>query len=325
MAGHRRTVIAGLLAALAARGDARAEDADARPLQEGSGRADLDGDGAIDCWRLDYDGGSGYGWWTMSVQAPCDAAPIVVRLGGSLGEFVAIARLPDELAQRPRLLDGLLARWFGRAARRSLAAGDGSLRWLIDRYTGGEPADAVVGDWHIGPPYTPRWSTGRPELPGLEVIPLLAAPEQALGARLAGGLAVDDEPAPAAPYLVVYFAQNHHQLARVAGTADLAVHVTDHAIAVEEPRGRRWSWAFVATHQVRLRTPSIVRAATDGSLVAAELRGTGASDPHRLLVLDPRSGHWLWRDIAAGWTLDAAGLQIGEQRIQRAELAKLVH
>jgi hypothetical protein len=41
MAGHRRTVIAGVLAALAAQGDARAEDADARPLQEGSGRADL--------------------------------------------------------------------------------------------------------------------------------------------------------------------------------------------------------------------------------------------------------------------------------------------
>jgi hypothetical protein len=321
-------VIAALLAALAGRGDARADGADARALPEGSGRADLDGDGATDCWRVDYDGGSGYGWWTMSVQAPCDALPITLRLGGSLGEFVSIAHLPDELVQRPRLLDGVLARWFGRGARRSLATSDGSLRWLIDRYTENEPepADAVVGDgWHVGAPYTPRWSTGRPELPGREVVLLLDATEQALGARLASRLAVDDQAVPAGPYLVVYFAHNHHRLARVAGTADLAVHVTDHAIAVEQPSGRRWSWAFVATDQVRLRTPSIVRAATDGRLVAAEIRDSSPSEPPRLLVLDPRSGRWLWRDIAARWAFDAEGLRIGAQRIPRAELAELVH
>lgn len=293
--------------------------------QEGSGRLDLDGDGALDCWRLSYEGGTGYGSWTMSVQAPCGSIAIEIQLGGSFGDFVAIAGLPQELVERPRLLGGMLDHWFGKRARKSLADIDGSLGWLIERYTSSTGEPARRGDWYLGVPYTPRWTSGSPALPGFAVVTLLTPAELEVGAKLAERLAIDDKVC-AAPFLLAYYAHNHHQLRAGPRRADLAVHVTDHAVAVEDRRKHAWSWVFVTVGQTKLRHPSVVHTATDGTLVAVELTSDAApgKSVHELVVVDPRSGTSLWRDDVKRWKLDARGLQIDDRALSTTELVKLL-
>jgi hypothetical protein len=234
--------------------------------QEGAGRTDLDGDGTLDCWQLSYDGGNAYGWWTMTVQAPCESPPLSIRLGGSFGAFISVADLPHALVDRPRLLDGVLAHWFGHDARRTLASIDGSLAWLVEHYSHNERSTPRDG-WRPDTSYTPRWSSGAPALPDLQVVTLLTPSEQEVGAQLAAQLAVDDEQHRPGPFVLVYFAHNHHKLSPSTSTSNLAVYVTDHGIAVEDRRDKRWSWAFIATERYRLRTPSIGRTASDGGLI----------------------------------------------------------
>jgi len=307
--------------ARAPRDSARSRAAHAAPWQEGSGRTDLDGDGVVDCWRLSYDGGNAYGSWLMVVKAPCESIAIEIRLSGSFGAFISLAPLAKALIERPRLLEGILAHWFGNDSRRSLADVDGSLAWLIESYTS-DSDTASDDDWKLGRPYAPHWSPGAPVLPDLEAVTLISQPEQELGAKLAKQLAIDDAPLPPGPLLLVYFAHNHHKLDLGTKAPDLAVHTTDHAVSVEDLRGHRWSWIFVVTGQMRLRKPSIVRTATDGLLVAIEIAPEGSESQHQLIIVDPRLGRWASREATREWKFDSNGLQFGDKLYPRDQLAE---
>lgn len=178
--------------------------------------------------------------------------------------------------------------------------------------------------WRLGTPYTPQWSLGRPVLPDLQVVTLLTPSEQRRGAKLAAVLAVDDEEFPLGPSLLVYSAHDHHKLTPSTQSSNLVVHVTDHAVAVEDRREKRWSWAFVMTGRSRLRIPSIGRPATDGAVIAVELVDDGKMQGQQLVVIDPQSGRSAWRDGVNRWTLGASGLQINDQALSGAQLAKLL-
>jgi hypothetical protein len=287
------------------------------PLQEGSGEADLDGDGALDCWRLSYDGGNAYGWWTMSVRAPCGSPRLDIRIGGSFGEFVSIAPLPVELSRRTALLHGLIEHWF-QDARRDLGDIDGSLAWLLDQYLAAAPR-VRQGGWSVEVPYSPRWMSGSPGLPRRQVVLLLAPAEQEMGRRLAKKLSIDDEPVRPGPFLLVYDAHNHHEMRSGETRGDLTVYSTDHAIAVARPTENTWSWVFVSTDQYRLRKASIRRVETNGAFVAGEIADP-TSSASRLVVAEPSTGRWMWRIPAGAWRLDESGLAIGRRSFSNSQL-----
>jgi len=259
----------------------------------------------------------------MNLRAPCRADAINVRLGGSLGTFLSIATLPRELIERPALLEGLLVHWFGRTARYALDTIDGSLNWLLEEYTSDLPPQNLNG-WQLGRPHNLRWTTGIPSVPALEVVTLLSPSEQKLGAQLAKRLAIDDEAPAKGPFLLVYFSHNHHSIKPSSRAQDLVVHVTDHAIAVENRREKKWSWIFVNIDQIRLRAPSIWRTVTDGTLVIAEVTAPNATTAHRLVVIDPRTGSWIWHDDASQWRLNASELIIQHDSFTKAELHHLL-
>ena len=318
-----------LLACIALSASTRADASDsASPglFQEGSGRVDLDGDGTEDCWHLSYDGGSGYGWFTLRVRAPCSAPAAQIRIGGSFGDFIAVGSLPATIAQRPRLLDGVLDHWFGPETKRTLSTVDGSLSWLMD-VVSTRSVKAHSG-WNQGRPYSPHWVAGEPTLPPSQVVALLTAEEQRLAHKLDRSLAVDGEYLPAGPALLLYHADNHHRIHEAARTGDLVVYLTDHAVAVRDLRRQVWSWAYVATDQYKLRQASMIRAATDGSLVLAE--GTSSSEGARrpkLIVIDPQSGRWICREdgLSRGWSFDKRGLRIGDDSFSASDLRQLLN
>lgn len=302
----------------------------ARMLQPGSGQSDLDGDGALDCWRLTYDGGSGFGWWTMTVSSPCGARDHAVRVGGSLGELVSVASLPPALVARPRLLQGLLTLWFGTGSRRELAGIDASLSWLIAR---DHRLRARASDsWSPVASYEVRWTPGTPELPPFQVVPLLSPSDQELGAALGTWLTRDEGPPPSGPSLLVYFSHNHEQLSHRVSNDRLSVYTTYHAIAVVDRGRHAWCWSYVSTGQQRLRVPSIHRVATNGHLVAAEVGAHGGG--RSLVVLAPHAGRWIERMLGSpdstpdgggvDWDLSEHDLRVGETAVAVAELDGLL-
>jgi hypothetical protein len=317
----------GLLAFIALSASAGADPrASARPelFQEGSGRVDLDGDGVEDCWRLNYDGGSGYGWFTLQLQAPCSAPVTTIRIGGSFGDFISVGSLPRTIAQRDRLLRGVLDHWFGSDTKRKLSTIDGSLSWLINVVS--TPAPKAHSGWNQGQPYSPHWIAGELTLPPTQVVALLTEQEQRLARQLYRSLAVDDvdSPLPTGPALLVYNAHSHHSIREAARARDLEVYVTDHAVAVRDVSRQVWSWAYVATDQEKLRNASIARATTANSLVVVEeSQSAGVS---KLIVIDPQSGRWMWREdgLSRGWSFDKGGLRLGDVHFSIFDLRKFI-
>jgi hypothetical protein len=104
---------------------ARAEDEDCTPERRCGRDVDLDGDGRADQVTWYYDGGSGFGGWTLTVADAVvggpPAPPIEFEVGGSFGRLVSISTVEPRLAARPRLIDGLMAllpgSWEARALR----------------------------------------------------------------------------------------------------------------------------------------------------------------------------------------------------------------
>jgi hypothetical protein len=281
---------------------------DSKPMPEGAGRGDLDGDGIEDCWRLEYGGGSGYGWQELEVRPSCGRRAAVIRIGGSFGDFISIAALPRSLPVP--LVHALVERWLGAGTRRSLSAVDGSLAWLIESYKdAGTSADARRGN-EVHRRYTPQWQPGTPALPPTQATILQTSDEQRLGRKLGRALTVDGEPQVGGPALVVYHAQNHGALREASRTGGLTLYLTNHALAVRDDVRGVWSWAYVGTGQWKLRFPTTKSAITDGNLVALERweqQEGNAQANRQLVVIDPRAGRYLVHPLRAGerWSLDA--------------------
>jgi hypothetical protein len=269
-------------------------------MPEGRGRGDLDGDGVPDCWRLRYDGGSGYGYDEVEVQRGCAGRGAQIRLGGSFGSFCDIAALPDSLPAA--VVDGLVDRWFGPGVRRPLSTVDGSLAWLIEQYQSPAAGDAPRR-------YTPRWQPGAPAPPPIQAVILQSSDEQDLARRLGRALIVEGEAKVSGRALLVYNAHNHGAVKEAARAGGLTVYLTNHALAVRDDARGVWSWAYVGTDQRKLRFPTTKSAATDGKLVAVErwVQQEGSAHSLReLVVIDPRAGRYLVQPLRAGqrWSLD---------------------
>lgn len=281
------------------------------------GRADLDGDGADDCWDADYAGGSGQGGWQLAVRAPCSGPALAVDSTGSFGEFLTVTPLPPALGARPRLIEGVVELLYGRAHLRTLASGpdgiDGSFRWLLDHYRGGDgPAGEPFAEVRS---YRPRWTPGPPALPASQVAVLSSLADRAITAALRP--AVDPADTGASNALVAYFAHNHHELDAVARCGQIAVAATDHAIIVYDEGRDLSSWVFVTTGTTELRHASIGRVACAADLVVFERAIDGVVD---LFVADPSRGRYGRLPLAAEWLLDDSGLTIDVDTYGLSEL-----
>jgi hypothetical protein len=289
-------------------------------MQEERGRGDLDGDGRPECWRLTWDGGTGYGWYTLEVRAGCDKRVARISLGGSFGSFCEIASLPAGL--EPRLAEGIVDRFFG--PRRPLTDADGSLAWLLERYRDRRSRSVARRGWTQPFRYTPRWQAGTPAMPPTQAVILRGPEEEHLARALARALAVNGEPRVRGPALLVYRAHNHAALVEAASNGGLTVYLTAHGVAVRDDARGLWSWAYVGTDQWKLRFPTTTSAATDGRLVAIErtVQTEGGSAPGReLVVIDPRAGRFVARELAPRehWSLDASMARAVREALARSK------
>ena len=246
-----------------------------------------------------------------------------MEIGGSFGDFASAHPLPRAWARNPRLFDGILQRWFGKDAVRSRADIDGSLAWLLDADDDQRVRRAAKDGWHDGSTYTPRWSPGAPALPTFTVVPLLGEEEQQLAHRMSRTTWEDEAPMKAGPALLVYYGHNHHQVSTGAKAGSFELFMTDHAVAVRDVTSDRSSWVYVCTDQGKLRTRRLAGAVTDGTLVAIETDVfVECTQGHKLVVVDPRTGRWIWRDDLAvrGWAFANETLRNGSRSFTVAQL-----
>src|SRR5689334_3503588 len=140
-----------------------------------SGRADLDGDGAEDCWEAQYRGGSGSGGDILKIESPCGGPASTIDTTSSFGDFLSLTALPPAIGARPRLVEGVIDLLYGRSHLRQLGASgsgtiDGSFHRLLDHHLTlpgpASPPFAQTGK------YTPVWSPGPPALPPSQVVVL---------------------------------------------------------------------------------------------------------------------------------------------------------
>ncbi|MDI1436255.1 hypothetical protein [Polyangium sorediatum] len=276
-----------------------------------SGRADLDGDGAEDCWEAQDQGGSGSGGVVLKIESPCGGPASTIDTSSSFGHFLALTALPPAIGARPRLVEGVIDLLYGRAHLRQLGASgggtiDGSFHRLLDHHLRvpgpARPPFAQTGK------YTPVWSPGPPALPPSQVV-VLSDPAYR---SLASSLKPTEDLPQAAPYaLLAYHAHNHHGLKQVARCGPRAVYTTDHGVIVHDTDRGASSWVFVSTGVTKLRQPSLGRVACAGDLVAADRHVDDGM--WELLVAEPRTGRYGRIPLEGPWSLDERALTVGEE------------
>ncbi|MDC0747505.1 hypothetical protein [Polyangium mundeleinium] len=276
-----------------------------------SGRADLDGDGAEDCWEAQYRGGSGSGGELLKIESPCGGPASTIDTTSSFGHFLSLTALPPAIGARPRLVEGVIDLLYGRAHLRQLGDSgngtiDGSFHRLLDDHLslpGPEsPPFAQIGK------HTPVWTPGPPALPPSQVV-VLSNPAYR---PLASSLKPAEDLPPASPYaLLAYHAHNHHGLKQVARCGPRSVYTTDHGVIVHDTDRGASSWVFVSTGVTKLRHPSLGRVVCAAELVAADRHiGDGARE---LVVTEPRTGRYGRIPLEGPWSLDERALTVGEE------------
>lgn len=262
-----------------------------------SGRADLDGNGAEDCWDARWVGGNGAGGIVVELRAPCNAPPEVVDTSSSFGSFLAQVELPRGIAERRRIVEGVVDLLFGRDHLRRIESIDGSFRWLLElrRASPGPAAPPFASTGR----YTPVWSPGAPAPPPSQV------------------LILEEHGGPRA--LLAYFAHNHGDLVPAASCGSLAVLSTRHGVVVHDRDRNASSWIYVATDAEKLRRPSVGRVACAGDLITVE---HGQDDQLALFVVSPRTGRYGQLPLAGSYSLDARGLTVDGATFSTETLAE---
>ena len=250
-----------------------------------SGREDLDGNGAEDCWDARWEGGSGAGGIILEIRAPCSAPPQIVDTTSTARSFLAQVALPREIARHQRLVEGVIELLFGYSHLRRRESIDGSFRWLIEhRLAAAGPAVAPFASTGR---YTPIWSPGAPVTPPSQVLIL----EGPAGSRA----------------LLAYFAHNHGELASAASCGSLSVFSTRHGVAVHDRDRAASSWIYISTDATKLRRPSIGSVACAGELVAIE---HGQDDQVEIFLVSPRTGRYGRLPVKGPYSIDASGLTV---------------
>jgi len=276
-----------------------------------SGRADLDGDGAEDCWEAQYRGGSGSGGDILKIESPCGGPASTIDTTSSFGHFLSLTALPPAISARPRLVEGVIDLLYGRSHLRQLGDSgsgtiDGSFHRLLDHHLT-LPGPASPPFAQIGK-YTPVWSPGPPALPPSQVV-VLSDPAYR---PLASSLKPAEDLPLASPYaLLAYHAHNHHGWNQVARRGPRSVYTTDHGVIVHDTDRGASSWVLVSTGVTKLRHPSLGRVVCAADLVAADRHvGDGARE---LVVTEPRTGRYGRIPLEGPWSLDERALTVGEE------------
>jgi hypothetical protein len=280
---------------------AHAEDEDCTVERRCGRDVDLDGDGHAEHVTWYYDGGSGFGAWSMTVADAADggptAPPIELEVGGSFGRLVSVSTVEPLLAARPRLIDGLMAllpgSWERRASCDSRTT-DGALdrpcldpafAWLVDVYRNGDlpPRGPFSARWR----YRPRWVDGKP----------MPAPRQYLVLR--------------EPRDVLLSFAGLSQLAEPEPCGAWSARRAAHGVALVDAARGRWTWAYVTPDDVtKLRWPSIHRVACASGLVLIE-RTASERSGHDLVVVDPSQGRLgLVAGGVTAWSVDQARISL---------------
>jgi hypothetical protein len=301
----------------------------------GSGRADVDHDGRVDCWKATYHGGSGFGGTHLDVRPGCGHAIVAVDTFGSFGELLEAAPVTPAAAAPTPLAVGMAGLLYGDAAIRTLddepagatrdavAPLDGSFRWLLDAFQGApRPAAAPFADVRR---VRPSWGSGPPILPPTQAV-LLRDPRYA---RTARALDAGDPPAdlgyaprpPGSPFAILgYRAHNHGALREAGRCGRWRVDATAHAVALFDEAANTHAWVWLVSGATKLRWPSVRAVRCLGELLVIERFIAGPVD---LVVVDPASGSFgrIATADADTWRLDADTLVFHGTRYPAAALS----
>jgi hypothetical protein len=277
-----------------------------------AGEQDLDGDGRPEQWWIAADSGSGMGGATVRVVPGAGGEALVFEFTGSFGDFLLPAQAPRGASLA--LTTGVAQLLLGAGARRTLDPAsttriDSSFRWLVDRDSGvdADPRPFFSSSGH----FTSTWTAGSPSLPDSQYVVAGTAPTAAA-------------PVPGPPWVVVYFAHNHHVLQPVGACGGAELWRTDHGLIRYDRAKDRHAWIWVTTHVTKLRWASIGTAVCAQGLVLFGLdRGLGEQ---AVVVVDPVSGRWGELPLAdtgdgpVAWAVRGGSLVRGVERLTLADL-----
>ena len=267
-----------------------------------SGREDLDGDGAEDCWAARWEGGSGAGGVLLELRAPCSAPPLAIDTTSSFDSFLSRVELPPAFTARPRLVEGVVDLLFGRSHLRRMGSIDGSLQWLLEhQLTAAGTAAAPFAETRR---YRPTWAPGTPVLPPSQVVIVAEHPPEPPGGPRA---------------MLVYYAHNHGAFVPAADCGPLSAATTRHGVAVHDRARNSWSWIYISTEVAKLRRPSIGRVSCVGDLFVIEHDLDG---PVELVVVSPRTGQSGRIPVESGYQMETGGVIIDGTSYSTAELTE---
>lgn len=277
-----------------------------------TGEEDLDGDGRPEQWWVAAGSGSGFGGSTLRVVPGGGGEPLVFDLSGSFGDFLLPAQAPKGASLA--LTSGVARLLLGGGAQRVLDAKspariDGSFRWLIDRDGRQDPEPRPF--FKASGAFSPGLTSGAPSLPDSQYV-------------VAGTAPTASAPVPGPPWIIAYFAHNHHVLEPVRSCAGAELWRTDHGLLRFDRAQDRHQWLWVTTHVTKLRWASLERAQCAGGLVLVGLdRGLGE---RTVVVVDPTSGRWgelppqTPGEAPVEWTIRGGALIRGAERWTLSDL-----
>lgn len=268
---------------------------------------DLDGDGHPERWTVEAGSGSGFGGSSLVVTPGTGGDALVFDLEGSFGDFVTPSQSPPGASLA--LTQGVARLLLGRGQQRVLDpksrdAIDASFRWLLDRDArqDADPRPFFVesGSFDV------TWVPGAPALPDSQYVVASTAPT----AKVQGP-----------PWIIAYYAHNHHTLVPMRACGADELWRTDHALVLYDRAHKRHRWVWIGTHLQKLRWPSLSDAVCAGGLVIADV------DPHdtgrTVVVLDPATGRWGLLEpnpSSFAWVVKGGALVRGDERWTLADL-----